>query len=117
MSKSQATHIAKPASRSNKPAGPQGSIDVGSLRAREFPWMLTGDEVFLNAASTGPLPQRAIDAVIEWTRLRATPHRMPDHLLFGMLARARELVARLIGASPEEIALAVNTGYGINLAA
>lgn len=79
--------------------------------------MLAANEVFLNAASTGPMPQRAIDAVIDWTRLRATPHRLTDEVMFRMLARARELLARLIGASPAEIALAVNTGYGINLAA
>jgi selenocysteine lyase/cysteine desulfurase len=36
---------------------------------------------------------------------------------FGTLARARELVARLIGATPDTIALAVNTNFGINLAA
>jgi cysteine desulfurase / selenocysteine lyase len=36
---------------------------------------------------------------------------------FGTLARSRDLAARLIGAAPETIALAVNTSFGINLAA
>lgn len=101
--------------QSGEAGGP--AFDVDTLRSREFPWTLVGGEVYLNAASTGPLPQRAIDAVTEWTRLRATPHRLPDDKMFAMLARSRELVATLIGASPAEIALAVNTGYGINLAA
>ncbi len=79
--------------------------------------MEPGAEIFLNAASTGPLPARAVDAVTEWTRWRATPQRLPDDLLFSTLARSRELVARMIGAMPSEIALAVNTGYGINVAA
>lgn len=79
--------------------------------------MEPGAEIFLNAASTGPLPARCIAAVTEWTLLRATPHRLPDEMLFTTLARSRELVAQMIGAAPAEIALAVNTGYGINLAA
>jgi selenocysteine lyase/cysteine desulfurase len=92
-------------------------LDVAALRSREFPWADTGDEVFLNAASTGPLPQRCIDALTKWAELRATPHKLSDEALFTTLARSRELVSRLIGASPKEIALAVNTGYGLNLAA
>jgi selenocysteine lyase/cysteine desulfurase len=92
-------------------------LDVGALRSREFAWAGRGNEVFLNAASTGPLPQRCIDAVTAWAELRATPHKLTDEKLFATLAQSRELVSRLIGASPKEIALAVNTGYGLNLAA
>jgi selenocysteine lyase/cysteine desulfurase len=93
------------------------SFDVDALREREYPWTLSGDAVFLNAASTGPLPQRAVDALGEWARLRATPHKLKDDLLFATLARSRELIGTLIHAHPDEIALATNTGYGINLAA
>ncbi|MEK7401326.1 MAG: aminotransferase class V-fold PLP-dependent enzyme [Gemmatimonadota bacterium] len=93
------------------------SLDVDALRRREFPWTQPGDAVFLNAASTGPLPQRAVDVLTEWARLRATPHKLKDDFLFGTLARSRELIAKLIHARPDEIALAGNTGYGINLAA
>lgn len=92
-------------------------FDVDTLRATEFPWCEPGGPTFLNAASTGPLPSRCIEAVSEWTRLRATPHRLSDDTLFATLSRSRELVARLIGASPAEIALATNTSYGINVAA
>jgi cysteine desulfurase / selenocysteine lyase len=93
------------------------SFNVEELRAREFSWANHGNVVFLNAASTGPLPQKCIDAVTRWTELRATPHQLPDDMLFGTLATSRELIARLIGASAKEIALAVNTGYGLNVAA
>ncbi|MGH7677463.1 MAG: aminotransferase class V-fold PLP-dependent enzyme [Gemmatimonadaceae bacterium] len=93
------------------------SIDVHALRSREFPWAERGDTIFLNAASTGPLPQRAVEALTEWARLRATPHKLRDEIQFGTLAKGRELIARLIGAKPAEIALAVNTSFGINLAA
>jgi len=92
-------------------------IDVDALRRAEFPWALAGDAVFLNAASTGPLPRRCVEAVSEWTRLRATPHKLNDEKLFSTLAKSRDLVARMIGASAREIALAVNTSYGINVAA
>lgn len=91
-------------------------LDVPALRVREFPWTERSD-VFLNAASTGPLPRRCIDAVSRWNELRATPHKLSDEKLFSTLGQSRELIARLIGASPGEIALAVNTGYGLNLAA
>lgn len=93
------------------------TLDVAALRAREFPWMEPGAPVFLNAASTGPTPARCVAAVEAWARRRATPHELPDDLLFSTLATSRALIARMIGASVREIALAVNTGYGVNLAA
>lgn len=92
-------------------------IDVAALRSREFPWAEQGDIVFLNAASTGPLPQRTVDVLGEWAALRATPNRLHDDTQFGTLARSRELVARLIGARTTEIALSVNTSFGLNVAA
>ena len=87
------------------------------VRAREFPWAARGDQIFLNHASTGPLPQRAVDALQEATALRAEPWRFTQELQFGTLAKARAGCARLIGADPGEIALMVNTSYGLNLAA
>ena len=87
------------------------------LRAREFPWAVRGEQIFLNHASTGPLPQRAVDALQEATALRAEPWRFTQELQFGTLAKARAACARLIGAQPTEIALMVNTSYGLNLAA
>ena len=87
------------------------------LRAREFPWALAGDRIFLNHASTGPMPQRAVDALNEATALRAEPWRFTVEMQFGSLAKARAACARLVGADPAEIALMVNTSYGLNLAA
>jgi len=93
------------------------TVDVDALRSREFPWAQRGDAIYLNAASTGPLPQRAVDALTQWANLRATMHLLKEELQFKTLARSRELAAKLIGASAREIALATNTGYGVNLAA
>jgi cysteine desulfurase / selenocysteine lyase len=93
------------------------SYDVAALRRAEFPWADSGETIYLNHASTGPLPQRAVDAGAEWGRLRANPARVPQDLQFNTLARGRALIAGLIGATTAEIALATNTSYGINLAA
>jgi selenocysteine lyase/cysteine desulfurase len=92
-------------------------FDVGKLREREFPWTYTGQTIFLNAASTGPLPRRTVETLEAWAALRAEPHRLSDATLFATLTRSRELIAQLIGARPSDIGLAVNTSYGMNIAA
>jgi selenocysteine lyase/cysteine desulfurase len=95
----------------------RSSYDLDALRRAEFPWAGRGDAVYLNNASTGPLPARTVAAVDAFTRTRAEPFRMTDELQFGTLDRARSLCARLVGAEPRQIALMVNTTYGLNLAA
>ena len=90
---------------------------IHALRAREFPWTVAGDQIFLNHASTGPLPQRAVERIQALTALRAQPWRYTTEMQFGELADARVRCARLIGAEPHEIALTVNTSCGLNLAA
>ena len=91
--------------------------DIDAIRRDEFPAVTSGGMVFLNHASTGPLPERAIVKLDEWNRLRANPTLVTQEIQFGTLARSRELVASMINAKPAEIALATNTTFGINLAA
>lgn len=91
--------------------------DVHALRATEFPWTERGDVTYLNNASTGPLPARTIAATAEWAQRRAQPWRITDAEIFATTARARELVARLVGADAGEIALMPNTTHGLNVAA
>jgi len=93
------------------------TFDVERLRLTEFSWTQTGECVYLNAASTGPLPERTVRAQEAFTRRRAAPYRLSTEEQFSVLGRSRELVAPLIGAEVEEIALAGNTGAGLNLAA
>src|SRR5690242_21350289 len=93
------------------------TYDLSSLRNREFPWAARGEAIYLNNASTGPLPRRTVEATAAFTALRAEPFRLSDQLQFDTTRRSRELAARLVGASPGEIALMVNTTYGINVAA
>jgi selenocysteine lyase/cysteine desulfurase len=93
------------------------TFDVEALRQREFSWAAAGEALYFNAASTGPLPVRAIRAVNQFTELRGAPHRISHELQFGTLEKSRELIARLVNASPSEIGLATNTSWGINVAA
>ncbi len=90
-------------------------LSLSALRAEEFPW--SSETIYLNHASIGPLPERTRLALEEFNRRRAAPFRLPDREMFGMLSDSRRLIARLVGASPEEIGLTVNTGFGLGLAA
>ena len=93
------------------------SFDVERLRREEFPWAAAGEAIYLNAASTGPLPERTLRAQAEFSRKRAAPHRLSHEEQFAVLDRCRALLAELLGAEVGTIALSVNTGAGINLAA
>jgi cysteine desulfurase/selenocysteine lyase len=91
------------------------SVDLAALRREEFPWC--EQTVYLNNASTGPLPERTRLELEEFNRRRAQPFRLPDRDVFAMLDHSRALIGELIGADPEEIALSVNTGFGLSMAA
>jgi selenocysteine lyase/cysteine desulfurase len=91
------------------------SFDVASLRAQEFPW--TDETTYLNNASIGPLPERTRKTLEEFNRRRAAPFQLPDRDIFASMAESRRLAAQLVGAQPEEIALSINTGFGLSLAA
>src|SRR5438132_1565699 len=96
-------------------AAPEIRSIVRELRNREFPW--TGATTYLNNASIGPIPERTRLVLDSFNAKRTAPHLLPDRDLMAGLAEARAAAARLIGASPEEIALAPNTTTGINVAA
>jgi selenocysteine lyase/cysteine desulfurase len=95
----------------------QQTYDVEALRRAEFPWTARGDRVYLNHASTGPLPARTQRTLETWTTRRGEPWQISDEMEFAVMARARDLAARLIGATADEIALTPNTSHGINIAA
>ncbi|MCU0621045.1 MAG: aminotransferase class V-fold PLP-dependent enzyme [Gemmatimonadales bacterium] len=84
------------------------------LRAAEFGQL--GQVAYLDAASIGILPERSRRALVEMADLRARPWYAKDRL-FAIFAESRRLAARLIGASPAEIALTGNTSIGLNTAA
>jgi selenocysteine lyase/cysteine desulfurase len=91
--------------------------DLAGLRRSEFPWTGDGHVAYLNHASTGPLPSRTVRALARWDQLRTEPWKVGWSEQFSVMVGARELCARMIGATPDEIALMVNTTYGINVAA
>jgi cysteine desulfurase/selenocysteine lyase len=93
------------------------SYDVASVRAREYPWEARGEALHFDHASIGVIPQRAREAVAAYNDKRAEMHRMRAEDFFSQLDRSRALVAQLIGASADEIALTTNTSWGVNLAA
>jgi selenocysteine lyase/cysteine desulfurase len=93
------------------------ALDAAALRAAELPWTARGETIYLNNASTGPLPERAVREQREWAARRAEPWRISDEEELAVMRRARAAAARLVGARPEEIALTTNTSHGINLAA
>ena len=90
-------------------------LDPAPLRREEFAAL--GDVAYLNAASTGPIPRRGLDAGEAFARRRGAPHTISQDEQFGVLSRARALVAELIGANSADVALSINTGAGLNLAA
>lgn len=98
----------------SSPSSPS-AFDVSALRQAEFPW--ADETVYLNHASIGPLPERTRLALEAFNRRRATPFRLPDRDLFATLSDCRRQIGRLVSASPEEIALTVNTGFGIGVMA
>lgn len=89
--------------------------DLAELRETEFPW--TRDTIYLNNASVGPLPERTRLVLEAFNRKRAAPFQLPDRELMATMGESRRLAAELIGATSEEIALTINTGYGLSLAA
>ncbi len=89
--------------------------NLAELRRTEFPW--TESTVYLNNASVGPLPERTRAVLEAFNRKRAAPFQLPDRDLITTMVESRRLAGQLVGAFPEEIALAINTGFGLSLAA
>ncbi len=93
------------------------SYDVKALRAREFPWAERGESIYMDHASTGPLPARTRDAIASLGARRAEPWRLTQDDYYPVHAKARERCAQLIGATSDTIALMTNTSHGVNLSA
>lgn len=71
---------------------------------------------YLDAASSGPLPERSRAALEAYNRRRAAG-RLVDDDFMPILVRARRAAARLVNGGADEIALTPNTSFAINLAA
>jgi len=95
---------------------PDARARLEAVADREFP-RVRGGVAYLNNASTGPLPESALRALADFDARRAEPWSISAEMQFGTVQGSRERIARLVGASPGEIALMSNTSYGLNLAA
>ena len=75
-------------------------------------WFEIEDATFLNVATQGPMPKtslRAIQNALEWKKF---PHRIPDTSYFDIPNRVRDLIAKIIHAKPEEVALTTGASAG-----
>ena len=84
-----------------------------------FPALATNDFAYLNTGSSGPPPYHVIEATRKADDLCSGPAYLEGVGLFyrqaEYVAQAREAAARLIGASPDDVALTQNTTHGMNL--
>ncbi|MBI1750184.1 MAG: aminotransferase class V-fold PLP-dependent enzyme [Acidobacteria bacterium] len=72
-----------------------------------------GDVAYLNVSTQGPVPlaaARAAQVAIDWKK---SPHTIPQETYFGLPDSIRALVARLINAAPEEIAVTTGASGGL----
>jgi cysteine desulfurase/selenocysteine lyase len=83
------------------------------IRRREFP--VAAEKIFLAHAAVAPLPRVTADVLIE--HARAAMIAGPDDYVKALeqIRATRETAARLIGATPEEIALLGPTSLGLSL--
>jgi selenocysteine lyase/cysteine desulfurase len=71
------------------------------------------DTAYLNVSTQGPVPlvaARAAQRAIDWKK---SPHTIPMETYFGLPDRIRALLAKLINAAPEEIALTTGASSGL----
>jgi cysteine desulfurase/selenocysteine lyase len=87
-------------------------FDWRSVR-RDFP--VTERIAYLNSAATGAIPRQVAEAASQFYRDVLAAGDAPWNEWMRRRERARELVARLINAEPEEIGFTTNTSAGMNL--
>ena len=83
---------------------------------REFPF--TKNVTFLNHASFGPIPLRALKKTKEYYDALSLKKIMDmDEATFGMMDKIRTYIAKMIKVKSSEIGLVPNTSYGLNIVA
>lgn len=74
-------------------------------------------QVWLNCAHQGPLPAPARNAALEAVTAKVSPAAMADQAFSEVPARLRRALARLVGASVDDLLLANSTTYTLNVVA
>jgi len=90
-------------------------IDVGPIRAAEFP--VTGSYLYFNHAGVSPIPARSAAAGIRMLETSRDEGAFHLRKWEELADETRGRFARLIGASPEEVAFVKNTSEGISFVA
>ena len=72
---------------------------------------------WLNCAHQGPLPRIAAEEAREAIQWKISPHELTSERFNSVPARLKGALARLIGASPDEIILGNSASYGLHLLA
>ncbi|HEX8282068.1 MAG TPA: aminotransferase class V-fold PLP-dependent enzyme [Pyrinomonadaceae bacterium] len=90
----------------------EAGLDWARVRA-EFP--VTEKYAYLNSAGAGPISRRVAEAATRLYREASESGDRPWEHWQARRERAREDVARLIGAEPDEIAFTTNASAGMNL--
>ena len=73
--------------------------------------------IWMNCAHQGPLPRVAAEAAREAIAWKVAPYKMMQERFDGVPARLREALARLVGATVDEIVLGNSASYGLHLLA
>jgi cysteine desulfurase / selenocysteine lyase len=76
-------------------------------------WFEIEDATYLNFAGQSAMPKvsvRAVQTALEWKKF---PNRLPDSAYFDVPNRVRASIARLISATPDEIALTTGASAGM----
>lgn len=87
---------------------------IEEVRRREYPDPDAG--VFFNTASWGLIPRSAAAEAADLTLRRNRGSGFAEEELGRIQRRCRDALARLLRVTPDEIALAPNTSFGVNLA-
>ena len=92
------------------------SLDVDRIRA-EIP--ATSSLIYANSGWQGPAPRAVIDAVRDAFEMESEAPTAPpvNERRLAVFRGARAAMARLIGATPDEVTLQQNTTEGINIIA
>ncbi len=86
---------------------------IAAAREAEFP--IFRSYTYLNTAAQGPLPNRTVRAITATAESAQYPGT--DRALPSPEPIVRERLARLIGASPDELVFTSNTTHGMNICA
>jgi L-cysteine/cystine lyase len=93
--------------------------DAAKLAAIRDELPATTTSIYLNAGTNGPLPRRAVQAMVEWTDWELREGRVgPDNLARNLAIKQqlKEALAEFSGCSPGSLAITESTTAGVTAA-